>query len=70
LAYLREHGGERVLVALNFGPEPKTLDLALAVGEASGGVLCSTLMDREDEVKLGGLQLRPDEGVVVRLVGA
>lgn len=67
-AYLREHEGERMLVALNFGPEPKTLDLSAAA--ALGEVLCSTGMDRVGkEVEPSRLELRGDEGCIVRLGG-
>lgn len=67
-AYLREREGKKVLVALNFGPEPKELDLSAAGG--TGEVLCSTGMDRSGRVRLDGLRLRPDEGVVVGVGGA
>jgi alpha-glucosidase len=67
-AYLREHEGQKVLVALNFGQEEREIDLS-AVG-ASGEVLCSTHPDREGEARLDGLRLRLDEGVAVRLVDA
>ncbi len=66
-AYLREHEGERALVALNFGSSPEEVDLSEAGTE--GELLCSTLMDREGGLDPKQLALRPGEGVVVRLLG-
>jgi alpha-glucosidase len=63
--YTREAGGERLLVALNFGAGGHTLDLsALATG---GEILCATGMDREGEVHLGQLALGGGEGLLIRL---
>ena len=45
LAYLRESADDRVLVALNFGPNPVTVDLPAIVSGKS--VLISTLRGRE-----------------------
>jgi alpha-glucosidase len=56
-AYLR---GSEVLVALNFSDQPKTLSLP------GGEILLSTHLDRYGGVT-GQLELRPNEGVVVRL---
>jgi alpha-glucosidase len=64
-AYLREHNGDRILVALNFGPHACTLDLSAL--SPSCQVLISTNMDRHGEVSLDHLELRGDEGVVMRL---
>ena len=63
LAYLREHGGQRVLVVLNFGSEDQVLDLSEA-GE-KGEVLCSTLLDRNSHLDLAELKLRPNEGLLL-----
>jgi alpha-glucosidase len=62
LVFIRRHDRERLLVALNFGAEPRTL--AMPPDFANGRVLLSTAMDR------GGtatetLALRPNEGVVL-----
>jgi len=70
-AYLREdrreRGGsrarQRVLVVLNLGASPQWADLSEA-GPA-GAVLCSTGLDREGGVGLDGMELRPNEGVVL-----
>jgi alpha-glucosidase len=65
LAYAREAGRDRVLVALNFGAAPATLTLP---AEASNGaVLLSTSLDRDDERLRGFLALRAHEGVAVGL---
>jgi alpha-glucosidase len=64
-AYVRSHGEERVLVALNFGAEELTLDLS-AAGE--GGVVSAcTYMDRDGPVGLASLDLRPQEGLIITL---
>jgi alpha-glucosidase len=64
LAYLRlsPEGTPRFLVALNFGPSPQRLEHGL-----SGVVALTTFLDRADDAVVGVLELRPDEGVVVRL---
>lgn len=61
-AYIRAHGSERVLVALNFTGEAKTMLLP-----DSGTLMLNTHMDREGELTGGTLELRPDEGVVISL---
>jgi alpha-glucosidase len=64
-AYLREHGEQRALVVLNFGPDRRELDLSRACEE--GEVLCSTHLDRMGRLGLKELRVRPDEGIVVSL---
>lgn len=65
LVYVRRHGRERVLVALNLGPEPVTVSLR---GDAAEGrVLVSSLGDRDGEAVTGELYLRSHEGAVVGL---
>jgi alpha-glucosidase len=65
LAYVREHGDERVLVALNFGAERRAVDLSDA--GSAGEVLCSTTSNRAPDVDLGRLSIDAGEGLVVRL---
>jgi alpha-glucosidase len=65
IAYLREHGEQRVLVALNFGAEQTVLHLPEAGDE--GDVLCSTSLDRTGPLDLRKLALRPHEGILVSL---
>jgi alpha-glucosidase len=65
LAYLREADGERIAIALNFGGEPRQVNLGTAA--PNGHILCSTLLDREGTVDLATLDLRQGEGLVVQL---
>ena len=58
--YVREHGAQRLLIALNFSHEPR------AVAIPPGRVLLSTHMDRDGQ---SPLELRADEGVVIALSG-
>lgn len=60
LVYRREHEGERMLVALNFTPEPCRLD----IGE-EGTVAFATQPGREGEAVAGQIALAADEGVVI-----
>jgi len=62
LAYVREHEGSRFLVALNLGPSPASLEF-----DGAGEVALSTSIDRKDVPVRGHVELRGDEGVVVRL---
>jgi len=65
LAYVRTDGDERWLVALNLGPHPGRLaPPGLAV---AGRVELSTHLDREGGAGIGGITLRSDEGLLVRL---
>ena len=64
-AYIREHEGQRVLVALNFGDEPQQVELALPENEVEA--LCSTHLNRDDDVDLSRLQLQSYEGVMLLL---
>lgn len=64
LAYLREHGEARFLVALNLGPSPASLDF-----EGEGEVALSTSTENRDVSVRGRIELRSDEGIIVRLAG-
>ena len=59
LAYVREYGTRRMLVALNLGSE------SLQGPSVRGRVVLGTHPDREGEIINGALALRPDEGVIV-----
>ncbi|MBX6320654.1 MAG: DUF3459 domain-containing protein [Rhodospirillaceae bacterium] len=61
LAYWRNWGDRRLLVALNLTDRPRTLDPP----PGGGRVLLSTHMDREQEPVGQRLALRADEGVIV-----
>jgi alpha-glucosidase len=64
LAYERQHGAERFLVALNLGHEPHTLSLPTGT---RGRVVLSTLPDR-DEGSIGAhAVLQADEGLIIAL---
>jgi alpha-glucosidase len=64
-AFVREHRGERLLVAVNLGHSPGALD---AEGvEVSGTVVFGTDPAREEERIEGRIRLARDEGIVVRL---
>ena len=64
LAYIRRARREEseFLVALNLGAEPRSLPLA-----GAGNVALSTHLDRWLEPVAAEVNLRPDEGVIVRL---
>jgi alpha-glucosidase len=67
-AYVREAEGERVLVALNFAPEPRPLGLAEVEEAVDGRLELSTHAERAlGPVELRTLVLRADEGVVLSL---
>ena len=65
LAWVREAGGERLLIAINMSSERVLCDLA-ELDDAPARVLLSTDPDRPDG-DARALGLAPDEGVVVRL---
>jgi len=64
LTYIREVEGSRFLAALNFGGEKQTIALDRS---HRGRIALSTLLDRDAEKVEGELELRPDEGLLVRL---
>jgi alpha-glucosidase len=65
LAYRREYGGEALLTVLNLGADPVSITsdrIAYA-----GNILLSTNLDRSGETVSAGLDLRGNEGLIVRL---
>jgi alpha-glucosidase len=64
-AYLRSTAEQRLVIVLNFGSEPQQIDLS-ALG-ASGEVLCTTYLDQVGDRTLKQLDVRPDEGLLIRL---
>jgi alpha-glucosidase len=64
LAYHRSHGGTRFLVVLNLGAQPASLDF-----DGWGTVALGTHSDRAGHRVEGTVELRGDEGVIVRLEG-
>ncbi len=65
LAYLRDSGESRFLVALNVAAEPCEFECAEV--ERSARIALSTYLDREGEELAGRVSLRGDEGLVVRI---
>ena len=63
--YCRDDGHTRLGVALNFTGEVQSVEAMAGLG--TGHVLISTEFDREGPVTLAELELRPHEGVVIRL---
>jgi len=64
MVWTRYSGDERYLVALNFTDQPQTVSIP---GGGTGTLVASTHMDREGQVDLSALNLRGDEGWLVRL---
>jgi alpha-glucosidase len=62
--YIREAGGERKLIVLNFANESRSLTVP---GTAGGKVVLSTHLDREGKAQVDSLELRANEGVIVEL---
>jgi alpha-glucosidase len=65
-AFERRDGAARLLVALNLGHSPARLALP-ANGQVPARLLLSTALDREGEIVVSEIPLRPAEGVVLRL---
>ena len=64
LAFTRERDKDRMCVALNFGTTPGFVTLPAAV---KGRIVFSTLCDREDGEVRGHIDLRGNEGLLVKL---
>jgi alpha-glucosidase len=64
ILYIREHDAERLLIALNLGADPASVQFPQPL---QGHVLVSCLADREDERIEAGIELRGDEGLVIEL---
>jgi alpha-glucosidase len=65
LAYRREHGGEVLLIVLNLASDP--ISIASDTMVFAGEILLSTDLDRIGEPVSKTLDLRGDEGLIVRL---
>jgi alpha-glucosidase len=65
LIYARRSGAQSVLVILNIGPDPVSV-MSDAIG-LSGEIELSTFLDRRGETISHSLDLRGNEGVIVRL---
>jgi len=65
IAYVRQHGDERILVCLNLGDEP--LSFSLSRARVAGTVTVSGFCDRNGEAITDTVDLRPHEGLVAVL---
>ncbi len=65
LAYRREYQGQVLLVVLNLAAGP--ISIASDTIAYAGEILLSTNLDRTGETVAGGLDLRGDEGLIIRL---
>ena len=62
--YIRDHPMGRTLIALNFAGSACTLSIP---EEGKAVVILSTFLDREEEVSLSNISLRPNEGIIVEI---
>jgi len=65
LAYRREYDGNALLIVLNLGSDP--ISIGSDTMAFPGEILLSTNLDRTGETVSGGLGLRGDEGLIIRL---
>ncbi len=65
LLFLREHADERLLIALNMGQEP--VCVSLTNGLLRGEILLSSFCDRKTESIADKIDLRSDEGTIIKL---
>jgi alpha-glucosidase len=65
LLFIREHGGEKLLIALNMGQE--SMSVGFANGLLRGEILLSSFCDRDTELIDGIVNLRSDEGTIIKL---
>jgi len=66
LSYVRRDGESAFLVALNFGTKPETLNISRMGFE--GRITLSTWLNRWEDSVRGDLSIRPEEGLLVRLL--
>ena len=65
MAYRREYDGNALLIVLNLGANP--ISIGSDTMAFPGEILLSTNLDRTGETVFGGLGLRGDEGLIIRL---
>ena len=65
LAYKREYAGNALLIVLNLGADP--ISIGPDTMAFPGEILLSTYPDRSGETVSGGLDLRGNEGLIIRL---
>jgi alpha-glucosidase len=68
LVYVRSEAEERLLIALNLGPDPASFDIT--AGSLHGQVLLSSYGDREGAIVEDSIDLRPAEGLIIRILSA
>jgi alpha-glucosidase len=66
IAYIREHEGTRMFVALNFSD--KTHNISLHALGAECHILLSTMLDRSGKASLTNIQIRPNEGLIADIL--
>jgi alpha-glucosidase len=67
LGYVREHDGRQFLVVLNLGAEAE--EFRMPEGINGGRIVICTAIEREGEEVEGTLEVRGNEGMVLRLAG-
>jgi alpha-glucosidase len=65
LLFVREHGGEKLLIALNMGLQ--SMSVGFANGLLRGEILLSSFCDRDTELIDGNVNLRSNEGTIIKL---
>jgi alpha-glucosidase len=65
LLFVREHGDEKLLIALNMGLE--SMSVGFANGLLRGEILLSSFCDRDTELIDGNVNLRSNEGTIIKL---
>jgi alpha-glucosidase len=65
LIYRREYEGKALLIVLNLGADP--ISIGSDTMAFPGEILLSTYLDRSGETASGGLDLRGNEGLLIRL---
>lgn len=65
LLFVREHGGEKLLIALNMGQQ--STSVGFVNGLLRGEILLSTFSDRDTELIDGAISLRSNEGAIIKL---
>jgi len=63
LAYERHHAGRRLLIALNFTPEPQPFN----TGRSPKGLLVSTYLDQSRQIPAASIVLRANEGIILEM---
>ena len=62
--YLRQHGRQRYVVALNFSAHEQVVSLP---EQGQGRLLLSTHLDHEGPMALGEMHLRGNEGLLIEM---